>query len=129
MAFAEANPFLHAPSRVLDRYIDSPPPDQDAPDTYRFAQRGKLRDILLNAGTLHPTERLVEFKMRLPMSPQQVWTLRSEMSETLRGKMARLSKEQLAEATGQIVEDFSKYSTQGAMSFPAEVLILSGSAH
>jgi len=47
---AETNPFFYAMSRVIDRYIDSPPPEPDAPDAFRFASPGKLRDVLARPG-------------------------------------------------------------------------------
>jgi hypothetical protein len=50
------------------------------------------------------------------------------MSERLREKISLLSKEQMAESRGQILEDFRKYSTDGGISFPAEVLIVSANA-
>src|SRR5258708_1321395 len=34
--FAERNPFHYALWRVIERYIDSPPPEPDAPEPFRF---------------------------------------------------------------------------------------------
>src|SRR6266851_3887329 len=44
--FAERNPFHYVLQRVVERYIDSPPPASDAPDAFRFASPGKLQDVL-----------------------------------------------------------------------------------
>ena len=44
--FAERNPFHYVLWRVIELYIDSPPPAPDAPDAFRFASPGKLRDAL-----------------------------------------------------------------------------------
>jgi SAM-dependent methyltransferase len=41
--FAEKNPFFFVVSRVVERYIASPPAEPDSPDAFRFAERGKLR--------------------------------------------------------------------------------------
>jgi hypothetical protein len=48
------------------------------------------------------------------------------MSEKLREKVATLSTEQIAEARRQALEAFRQYSTDRGMSFPTEVLIVSG---
>src|SRR5260370_21554217 len=37
---AEGNPFLHTLSRVIEQYVDSPPPAPDAPDAFRSANPG-----------------------------------------------------------------------------------------
>src|SRR5271157_767099 len=66
------------------------------------------------------------FTIQAPISVEDFWTLRCEMSEKLREKIALLSKEQVAEAKRQALEAFREYSTDRGMSFPAEVLIVSG---
>ena len=48
------------------------------------------------------------------------------MSEKLREKVAMLSREQLTEVKRQALEALRGYSTDRGMSFPAEVLIVSG---
>ena len=124
--FAERNPFHHALSRVIERYVDSPPPAPDAPDAFRFASPGKLRDVLAESGALAPSERLLQFTVQAPISVEDFWILRREMSEKLREKVAMLSGEQLTEVKRQALEALQRYSTDRGMSFPAEVLIVSG---
>jgi hypothetical protein len=48
------------------------------------------------------------------------------MSEKLREKVAMLSREQLTEVKREALEALREYSTDSGMSFPAEVLIVSG---
>jgi ubiquinone/menaquinone biosynthesis C-methylase UbiE len=124
--FPERNPFHYTLSRVVEKYVDSPPPAPDAPDAFRFASPGKLRDVLAGAGAMAPSERLLQFTMQAPVSVEDFWTLRLEMSDKLREKIAALSKEQQAEVRRQVLEGLREYSTDGGMSFPAEVLIVSG---
>src|SRR5712691_4050889 len=123
--FAERNPFHYALWRVIERYVDSPLPAPEAPDPFRFASPGKLRDVLAEAGATAPSERLLRFTIQAPISAEDFWKLRCEMSEKLREKIATLSREQLTEAKGQVLEALRGYSTEGGMSFPAEVLIAS----
>jgi ubiquinone/menaquinone biosynthesis C-methylase UbiE len=124
--FAERNPFFNTLSRVIERYVDSPPLAPDAPDAFRFASPGKLRDVLAEAGAMAPAERLLQFAIQAPISVEDFWTLRCEMSEKLREKVATLSREQLTELKRQALEALRGYSTDRGMSFPAEVLIVSG---
>lgn len=123
---AETNPFFTTFSRVIDRYIEPAPVAPDAPDAFRFASPGKLRDVLVEAGAAAPAERLLRFPIEAPVSPEEFFTLRCEMSERLRDKIAHLSAKQFAEVKAQVLEALREYTTAGAISFPAEVLIVSG---
>jgi ubiquinone/menaquinone biosynthesis C-methylase UbiE len=126
-SFADRNPFHYVLSRVMERFVDSPPPTSDAPDAFRFAAPGKLLDVLAEVGAMAPSERLLQFKIETSMSGEDFWTLRSEMSEKLREKLATLSREQASEVKHQMLEALREYSTDRGMSFPGEVLIVSGS--
>ncbi len=48
-----------------------------------------------------PSERLLQFTIQAPISVEDFWTLRYEMSEKLREKIAMVSREQLAEVKRQ----------------------------
>ena len=124
---AENNPFFYTLSRVIGRYVDSPPPAPDAADPFRFANPGMLRDVLGEAGALTPSEGVLQFTIAAPISVEGFWTLRMEMSETLRQKASMLSTEQLTGAKRLALEALREYSTDQGLSFPAEVLIVSGS--
>jgi SAM-dependent methyltransferase len=124
--FAERNPFHYALSRVIDRYVASPTPAPDALDTFRFARPGKLVDVLAAAGAVAPCERLLQFTIVAPVSVEDFWNLRREMSEKLNEKIAALSKEQATRVRGEMLEALAEYSTGREMSLPAEVLIASG---
>ncbi len=120
------NPYFHTLSQIVGRYIDSPPPEPDAPDAFRFCTPGKLRNVLAEAGAMAPSGRLLQFTIQVQVPVEDFWTLRCEMSEKLREKIASLSSEQLPEVKRQSLEALREYSTDHGMSFPAEVLIVSG---
>lgn len=122
----DTNPFFNAMSQVIDRFIESPPPAPDAPDAFRFATPGQLRDVLAEAGVMAPAERLLKFNIQAQVSAEEFWTIRTELSEKLREKIALLSSEQRNEAKRQVLEAFRPYSTAAGMSFPAQVLIVRG---
>jgi len=124
--FAERNPFHYSVSRVIDRYVDSPPPAPDAMDAFRFASPGKLREVLNEAGAAALSERLLQFTIQAPISLENFWALRIEISDALREKIAALSKDRMAEVNRQALESLREYSINRGMSFPAEVLIVSG---
>jgi SAM-dependent methyltransferase len=123
--FAERNPFHYSLSRVIDRYAPSPPPAPDALDTFRFAPPGKLQEVLNQAGATALSERLLQFAIEAPISVEDFWSLRLEMSDKLRERLAAISKDQMMEVNRQALESLREYSTDRGMSFPAEVLIVS----
>jgi SAM-dependent methyltransferase len=124
--FAERNPFHFVLAQVMDRYVDPQPAEPDALDAFRFAPPGKLREVLSQAGATAPSERLLQFTIQAPISVEDFWTLRLGMSEKLREKIAMLPQEKVAEVHRQVLKALGEYSTGRGMSFPAEVLIVSG---
>jgi ubiquinone/menaquinone biosynthesis C-methylase UbiE len=123
---AEANPYFYVLSRVIEQYLDAPPAVPETQDPFRYAAPGKLRDVLSEAGALNPSERVLSFPVRAPISVEDFWTLRIEMSERLRESVAKLSSEQMADAKRQGIEALRQYSTHEGISIPAQVLIVSG---
>lgn len=122
----EKNPFHSVLSQILNRFVKPTPVAPDAPDVFRFASPGKLLRILSEAGVAAPTERALQFKIEAPVSVEEFFALRGEMSESFHKKLAALSAEQSAEVNRLSLEAFRKYSDGRGMSFPAEVLIVSG---
>ncbi len=122
----EANPFFSTVTDVMDRFVESPKEDPDAPDPFRFAAPGKLAGILKNAGAENVIERQLNFQIEAAISFEQFWQLRTEMSETLREKMGRLTPAQLPTIKQAVADAARRYFMSGKMSFPAEALIVSG---
>jgi len=124
--FAEKNPFHSVVAEVVGRYIDSPPPAADSPDAFRFASPGKLQTVLSEAGAARTSERVLRFSIQAPISVEKFWALRSEMSDKLRRKLALLSEAQTARLKGDVIDALTAYAAASGLSFPAEVLIVSG---
>ena len=122
----EANPFFSAVTDVIDRFVKVPPPDPDAPETFRFAAPGKLVRVLENAGAKDVIERRLNFQIEAPISFERFWELRTEMSGTLRDKMAKLMPTQRPTVKQAVVDAAQRYFVSGTMSFPAQALIVSG---
>jgi ubiquinone/menaquinone biosynthesis C-methylase UbiE len=123
---AENNPFHYALSRVVDRHVPSPPPEPDALDAFRFATPGKLLKFVNEAGASNVSERLLQFNIAAPISAEDFWTIRMEMSDSLREKIATLSSDQFTAVTRELIDSLREYSTGSGISFPSEVLIVSG---
>ena len=122
----EANPFFSTVTDVIDRFVEIPRQDPDAPDAFRFAVPGKLAGILENADAKNVIERQLNFQIEAAISFELFWQLRTEMSETLREKMAGLAPAQLPTIKQAVADAARRYFVSGAMSFPAEALIVSG---
>ena len=127
-----ANPFFSVITDVLDQFVQVPPLDSDAPDMFRFAEAGKLAGILEDAGAKGVVERRLNFAIEAPVraglaySFDQFWQMRTEMSDTLRQRLAGVTPDQLARIKPAVAEAAEKYFSNAAMSFPAEALIVSG---
>ena len=123
---AERNPFHTSLSRVIDLYVEPTPLEPDALDAFRFAESGRLLDLLRAAGADDPTERLLQFTIDAPVSVEDFWTLRLEMSEKFRGKVNTLPQQQIMQVKQQALDALREFSSDRGVSFPAEVLIISG---
>jgi SAM-dependent methyltransferase len=121
-----SNPFFQVVMDVVSRYIESPPEDPDAPGAFRFAKRGKLARLLADAGAIDVTESLLNFDLNAPLTPSEFWSLRVELSDTLRAKVAQLSHEQLLRVEREVEEAGHPFFVSGQMKFPAQVLIVTG---
>ena len=119
------NPFFSVISDVLNGFVRSKPDEDDAPEAFRYAKRGKLADLLREAGATEVTEVSVPFKIEGPMSVDQFWEFRTEMSDTFREKLAQLKPNRVVEAQSATAEAVAPYFKSGNMSFPAEALVVS----
>jgi ubiquinone/menaquinone biosynthesis C-methylase UbiE len=121
----EANPFFSTITDVIDRFVEIPQ-DPDAADAFRFAVPGKLAGVMEHADAKNVIERQLNFQIEAAISFEQFWQLRTEMSETLREKMVRLTSAQLPAVKQAVADAARRYFASGTMNFPAEALIVSG---
>jgi len=124
--FSDHNPFHHVMARIVDRYAPEPALRPDAPDAFRFAPLGKLKEIMIAAEVHDVTERLYRFPIEVSLSLEGFWDLRLEMAKKLRERLAILAPDTLNDLKRQALEAFRTYSTAAGLSFPAEVLVVSG---
>ena len=122
----EVNPFFTAVATVLDRFVPAEPEDDDAPGAFRFAAPGKLAQALQAAGAEEVTEHEVAFAIEAPISVERFWELRTEMSDAFRKKLGRLVPDQVAAIKYTVQKAVAPYFKGGTMSFPAQVLVVTG---
>ena len=123
---SDVNPFCYLVTRVMDQHVKSPAADPDAPNAFRFAEPGKLVNVMKQAGAVDVEESIVSFDIEAPISPRQFWELRSQTSDTLREKLKKLpaaEQNQIAAEMEQVVKEFFP---SNQMRFPGQFLIATG---
>lgn len=122
----EFNPFFSVVSEILDRFVQAEQEEEDAPTAFRFAAPGKLAKLLQQAGATSVTERTFEFSIAAPITVDQFWDLRTEMSDNFRNKLARLVPDQVAAIKYTVQKKMAGYFKSGAMVIPGKVLLVTG---
>ena len=124
--WSDLNPFSYVVTKAISRYVETPPAAPGASDAFRFAQPGALADLLREAGATEVRERVLQFHIEAPISPEEFWAFRSETSGTLRAKLARLSAQERVMVAQEVQETAREFFTNNQMSFPAQALIVTG---
>jgi ubiquinone/menaquinone biosynthesis C-methylase UbiE len=126
-AKAELNPFSYLITDVLASHFGAAtPPDPNAPGAFRFAEHGSLARSLSEAGAVDVKERALKFRIAAPISPREFWEMRSETSGTLREKLATLSQPEADLIAQEVQEAVREFFPNNEMSFPALMIIVSG---
>jgi len=123
---SEINPFCYLITGVIDRHVKGAVVDPNAPNAFRFAETGKLSGVLTEAGAIDVDERVFSFNIEAPLSPLQFWALRSQTSDTLREKLARLPATQQTEIASEVEEAVKEFFPDNRMKFPAQMIIATG---
>jgi SAM-dependent methyltransferase len=122
----DRNPYLAVPSTLAERYAPSDPEPADAPGAWRFAEPGVLAELLRAAGAADVVEELVAFDIVAPISFEAFWTVRVELSDTLRTKVARVGPYAAASLAGDVRSALGAFFDQAGARIPAEALVVSG---
>ena len=123
---SDVNPFCYLVSGVMDQHVKAAEADPNAPNAFRFAELGKLAGVMKEAGAIDVRDEIVSFDIEAPLSALEFWTMRSQTSDTLREKLAKLpaaEQSQIAEEVQQAVKDFFP---DNRMKFPTQMLIATG---
>lgn len=121
---SEINPFCYVVTNVMAQHVNSPAADPDAPNAFRFAEPGKLANVLTEAGARQIEERVVRFNIEAPISAQQFWTMRAQTSDTLREKLAKLSTAEQAQIADEVQQAVKEFFPHDEMSFPTQMILV-----
>ena len=123
---SDVNPFCYLVSGVMDQHVKAPAPDVDAPNAFRFAERGKLAEVMSRAGATDVRDEIVSFDLEAPLSALEFWTMRSQTSDTLREKLAKLPTAEQAQIAAEVQDAVQVYFPNNQMKFPTQMLIATG---
>lgn len=85
------------------------------------------RGILRDAGAIDVREHGLKFHIAAPISPKEFWEMRSETSGTLRENLVTLSPPQADLIAQEVQEAVREFFPNDQMSFPAQMIIVTGS--
>lgn len=123
---SDVNPFCYLVSGVMDQHVKAPAQDPDAPNAFRFAEPGKLADVMKHAGATDVRDEIVSFDLEAPLSALEFWTMRSQTSDTLREKLAKLPTAEQSQIAAEVEQAVKDYFPDNQMKFPTQMLIASG---
>jgi ubiquinone/menaquinone biosynthesis C-methylase UbiE len=122
---SDLNPYFYEVTDVVSRYIPAPAAAATS-DAFQFAELGKLAGILQQAGAADVRERVLEFEIAAPISLQEFWVMRTEVSGTLREKLNAASSDVRRRIKKDVLDAVGKYFPQNRMKFPGQMLLVSG---
>lgn len=123
---SDLNPFCYVVTNVMDQHIKSQAADPDAPGAFRFAEPGKLASVIKEAGAVDVKDAVLKFEIAAPVSPQEFWTMRSKMSDTLRAKLNELPADEQVRVASEVEQAVQQFFPQNQMKFPAQMIVASG---
>ena len=123
---SDVNPYSYVVTEAVSRYGQRSPVAPSTFDGFRFAEPGKLAGILKDAGAIDVVERVLQFDIAAPISVEEFWTMRSEVSETLREKLKAVLDEEKRQIADEVQEAVRPFFSEGQMRFPAQMIMVGG---
>jgi len=123
---SDINPFCYLVTRVMEKHVTSPAADPDAPNAFRFAEPGKLVNVMKQAGAVDVEESLVNFDIAAPISAQRFWEIRSQTSDTLRDKLVKLPAAEQEQIGAEVQQAVKEFFPGDQMKFPGQFVIATG---
>ena len=123
---SDVNPFCYLVSGVMDQHLKAGEADPNAPNAFRFAELGKLAGVMKEAGAIEVRDEIVSFDIEAPLSALEFWTMRSQTSDTLREKLAKLPATEQSQIAAEVQHAVKQFFPDDQMKFPAQMLIATG---
>lgn len=124
---SDVNPFCYLVSCVIDQHVKAAAPDPNAPNAFRYAEPGKLAGVMKEAGAIDVRDEIVSFDIEAPLTALEFWTMRSQTSDTLREKLAKLPAAEQAQIAAEVQQAVKPFFPDDKMKFPTQMLIATGS--
>ena len=124
---SDVNPFCYLVSGVVDQHVKAAEPDPNAPNAFRYAEPGKLAGVMKEAGAIDVRDEIVRFDIEAPLTALEFWTMRSQTSDTLREKLAKLPAAEQAQIATEVQQAVKPFFPDDQMKFPTQMLIATGS--
>lgn len=123
---SELNPFCYIFSNIMDQHVKAVAAEPDAPGAFRFAEPGKLSGVMSEAGAVDVAEHVFKFDLEAPVTPLDVWTIRSQTSDKLRTKLGQLPPEERAQVADEVQDALREFFPHNQMKCPAQMIIATG---
>ena len=124
---SELNPFCYVVTNVIDQHVTpTTVADPEAPSAFRYAEPGKLANVMTEAGATDVEEHVVKFDLVAPVSPVEFWTMRSQTSDTLRQKLTQLSSDERSQIAREVETAVQEFFPHNQMKFPAQMILVTG---
>jgi enediyne biosynthesis protein CalE5 len=123
---SDVNPFCYLVSGIMDKHVKAAEADPDAPNAFRFAEPGKLAGVMKQAGATDVRDEVVSFNLEAPLSALEFWTMRSQTSDTLREKLAKLPSAEQTQIADEVQHAVKEFFPNDQMKFPTHMLIATG---
>ena len=123
---SELNPFCYVVTNVMDQHVTPTVADPDAPSAFRFAEKGKLANLMTQAGAIDVEESVIKFDIAAPISPREFWAMRSQTSDTLRHKLTQLPEDEQSQIAYEVEQAVKEFFPADQMKFPAQMIVVIG---
>lgn len=121
----ERNPFFHDVFQsVREVAPETPVPDPDEPNPFRYAPAGKLADVLLSSGWTAVDDEPLPFESAGPISHARFWDFMLSMSADLEKLVEELSEERRTALRSSVESRVAPYFGNGTCRFPAEARLV-----
>ena len=121
----QEQPFFSATHGVLHKFIQPPAPDPEAPNVFRFAERGRIQHELETAGFQNVKEEFLTIPARWNGSLELYVQQFTEISVTARPLLAQLSPARRDDVLFDILAGLKKFVQDGHLVLPLEVVLAS----
>ncbi len=109
-ASPDKNPWASIPMKVVMKHANVAPPPQGAPGIFAYAERDRLEGVLIEAGFRSIAVEPVDLTMASFDTAAEFWDYTRELAGPIAALFARLSPEQQAVATSEVLAEVARVS-------------------